>query len=129
MRRIYHHYSVCEEFAAGMWRVAPLSERDSYAGKSANLLKDEQGFVLAMARVVREWPHSCEQNLTAPGVNHQAWFGAAGCCVAHGAPQDLTRLGWHTLTDREQTTANRAADEAFAGWCQATDTAEQLVIC
>ncbi len=116
MRRIYHHYTKCEEFAAGMWRIAPVSEREELIAKSAALMRDPEAFAQAMFRAVREWPRSCEQNLTASSVNHQAWFGHAGCCIAHGAPEDLTRLAWHTLNQSEQDAANAAADRAIAFW-------------
>ncbi len=116
MKRVYHHYTKCEEFAAGMWRIVPAGERDSFVEKSAELMRDPQRFAEAMLRAVKEWPRSCEQNMTAPSVNHQAWFGHAGCCLAHGSPEDLTRLAWHTLNQKEQDAANAAADLAIEEW-------------
>lgn len=118
MKRIYHHYTRCEEFAAGMWRIVPVSERESFIDKSAALMRDPEAFRLAMFRAISEWPLSCEQNLTASSVNHQAWFGHAGCCIAHGSPEDLTRLAWHTLTQAEQDEANAMADLAIKKWRQ-----------
>lgn len=116
IKRIYHHYKKCEEFNTDMWRVAPIELRQELQQKSADLMKDVQGFELAMMRVIAEWPFSCEANLSASVINHQAWMGHAGCAISHNAPEDITRLAWRTLTQSEQDAANAAADNAIAAW-------------
>lgn len=116
MKRIYHHFSRCEEFEGGLWRIAPPGSREAYIEQSARLMRDTAAFAESMFRVIDVWPRSCEQNLTATSVNHRAWFGHAGCCLNHGSPEDLTRLAWHTLTPVEQDAANAAADRAIVRW-------------
>lgn len=116
MKRIFHPYTKMEEYAAGMWRNVPAGERERYIHASARLMCDPPAFQAAMLRAVREWRYSCEANLTARMVNKRAWLGHAGCFLATGSPEDLTRLGWHTLTPTEQDAANAAADVAYAAW-------------
>lgn len=116
MKRIFHHFDKCEEYPAGMWRSVTGAERHGYIEAAAALMRDPAAFEAAMMRAVQRWRFSCEHNLTARGVNKRAWLGHAGCCIAVNSPEELTRLGWHTLTPAEQDAANAAADRAIAAW-------------
>jgi hypothetical protein len=116
MKRIYHRFEKCEEYANGMWRGTEAAERAGFIGAAASLMRDPPAFRDAMIRAVNEWPFSCEQNLTASSINKQAWIGHAGCCIATQTPEDLTREAWGTLTQDQQDVANRMADEALAYW-------------
>ena len=116
MKRVFHPYTICEEYAAGMWRMVPAGEREQYVKAAGALMKDPEAFRQAMLRAVREWRYSCEMNLTSRAVNRRAWLGHAGCCLSVNSPEDLTRLAWHTLTPDEQDKANAAADVAIAAW-------------
>lgn len=116
MKRIFHPYTKCEEYAAGMWRNVPVEERPGFIRASAALMMDPAAFEQAMLRAVREWRYSCEHNLTGGNINRRAWLGHAGCLLGTGSPENLTRLGWHTLTPIQQDAANAAADRAIAAW-------------
>jgi hypothetical protein len=101
-----------------MWRTEGGENREYFAQKTAALMRDPEKFKAAMMRAVNEWPHSCEMNLSAMSLNRQAWMGHAGCCIALTSPEELTRLGWHRLTQEEQNIANQMADEVIAFWEQ-----------
>lgn len=116
IKRVFHHYKLCEEYNSNMWRVIPIEQRQAAIMASADLMIDAGSFEAACHRVVREWPYSCEAALSASVMNHQAWIGHAACALNHGAPEDLTRLGWRTLTEAQQIAANYAADQAIAQW-------------
>jgi hypothetical protein len=116
VKRVYHHYERLEEFRDGMWRNVRGDERWPLVNAAAALMRDAPAFKTAMLRAVREWPVSCEHNLTASSVNRIAWLGHAGCCLAAQSPEDLTRLAWHTLNQAEQDEANRVAAEALNEW-------------
>lgn len=116
IKRVYHHYLKCEEYKTNMWKAVPVAERQSLQDKSAEIMKNCEEFEAAMMRAVTEWPFSCEANLSASVINHQAWMGHAGCAINHNAPEDITRLAWRTLTEAEQDLANEAADRAIAAW-------------
>jgi hypothetical protein len=118
MRRVYYHHEDREECApGGMWRiVAGTDERSRFVVAAGVLMAFPARFRDSMLRAVREWPRSCEMNMTTPSLNQRAWFGHAGCFLATGSPEDCTRLGWHTLTPDQQGIANRMADEAIAAW-------------
>ena len=118
LKRVYHHYKLCEEYATNMWRQVPVAERQAYQDQSAALMIDATAFEAAMCRAADEWPYSCEAALTASTMNHQAWMGHAGCAIKHNAPEDLTRLAWRSLSESQQDLANAAADRAIAYWKQ-----------
>jgi hypothetical protein len=118
IKRVFHHHEKCEEYKTRMWKQIPVNERESMIIASRDLMIDHQAFRLAMIKAVNAWPHSCEANLTASVINHQAWLGHAGCAVNHDAPEDLTRLAWSMLTQEQQDLANLAADEAKAHWLE-----------
>ena len=99
-----------------MWRTIPLNERERHIAMSADLMKNPDAFEAACRKAVTEWPNSSEAALTTPSMNHQAWIGHAACAINHNAPEDLTRLGWRTLSQQEQDAANLAADSAIAYW-------------
>ena len=117
MNRVYHHYEKWEEITCGMWRNVTPTERATLAQHAAELMKDSARFLEAMQRATEEWTYSCEHHLTGT-FNRQAWMGHAGCCLAVGSPEDVTRQAWHTLTQDEQDRANLAADQAIAEWEQ-----------
>lgn len=116
MKRVFFHFKECEEFSAGMWRMVTGADREPYILATARLMGNPQEFADAMRKAVAQWPTSCEYNLTCASNNHRAWMGHAGCCIATGSPEELTRLGWHRLSGDQQDAANAAADMVIAEW-------------
>ncbi len=116
IKRVFHHYKLCEEYKTNMWKQVPIDTRQAYQDKSAELMIDHESFESAMKSAVDNWPYSCEAALTASTMNHQAWMGHAGCAINHDAPEDITRLAWRTLNQYQQDLANAAADRAIAYW-------------
>jgi hypothetical protein len=117
-KRVYHHYSQCEEFRphGGMWRVVNGPQAQKHADDACDLMANPDRFTEAMRRVLVEWPRSCEMAFTADGNNQRAWLGHAGCFLGVGSPEACTRAGWHMLDDAEQYAANAAADRVISEW-------------
>jgi hypothetical protein len=99
-----------------MWKQIPIEKRQEKIEQSKALMLNIQQFTNAMKNVIDYWPYSCEQNLTASVINHQAWLGHAACAFNHDAPEDLTRLAWSMLNESEQLLANNAADQVKEYW-------------
>ncbi len=112
-KQVFHHYSVLEEHAAGMWRRIAMAESEPLTQAAAGLMRDPDAFLAAMRRALVEWPLSMEAAMSTPSLNERAYMGHAGCCIAVGSPEFLTRLAWHLLTQQEQDEANRMADIAI----------------
>jgi hypothetical protein len=100
-----------------MWRIISASEeRERLKAEASELMANPAGFGAAMRRVIREWPSSCEHNLTCRAINRRAWLGHAGTCLATTAPEEITRTAWHTLTSAQQEAADAIALEVIAEW-------------
>lgn len=98
-----------------MWRIVRGRMRKEYLAKAVALMKHRTEFREAMHHASILWRYSTEAHLTG-GFNRQAWIGHAGCCLATGSPEDVTREAWHQLTQAEQDRANQDADEILALW-------------
>lgn len=119
--QVFHHYTLWEDFKAGMW-MPPTTGAE---GQAAAILSDPKVFGEAARVMVQEWPIAAEQNLTNPTVNRQAWIGQATCCHLAGVPESATRAAWWTLTDEERTIANGVADQVIREWEQTREWARQ----
>lgn len=116
LRRIYHPHDKWEEYYAGMWRSVYGKEKEDLLKKAIEFTGNAELYGSFMMRVINEWPISCEHNLTCVEMNRQAWIGHAACCLAIGCPEDITRLAWHQLTQKQQDDANAKAAEAIKQW-------------
>jgi len=121
IKRIYHHCDALEE--APMWANISGCDADLFSERAADLMREPDAFKLAMQQAVKEWPLSCEHNLSARAINRKAWLGHAGCFVATGSTEGCTRIGWHSLDSSQQDEANKVAQEVIEEWesCQRSD--------
>jgi len=116
MKRIYHPYTLWEEYGAGMWRSVSKEDEESYIQKAIEFTGNYELYGKWMLKVIETWKYSCEHNLTDTSINRQAWVGHAACCLAIGCPEHITRRAWHFLTQEQQDKANKKADEAILRW-------------
>jgi hypothetical protein len=116
MRRIFHHHSLWEDAAAGMWRNVSGDERAHLLIRVKTFMQNTARFHRAMRRVIREWHYACEVNLSTRSFNRQAWLGHAACVLITTAPEDVTRQAWWMLTQRQRDVADKAAAETILEW-------------
>lgn len=114
--RFYAHYEDWEEYRWGMWRIITGSERQEYFDKVRTVLLDVDLFTRAMRSALLRWPVSCKVNLSNRSMNRAAWLWHAGACVVTGAPEDVTRSVWPTITDEQRTEADRIAWALVEEW-------------
>jgi len=104
-----------------MW--GSVSNRDEYLQRAIEFTGNAELYGEHMMRVANEWPLSCEHNLTDLSQNRKAWIGHAACALAMQCPEDIVRLAWSQLSERQQIEANAKADEAIRYWeCQNGDS-------
>ena len=116
MKRIYHHYTLWEEYKYGMWKTFHGQELDNFLIIAIEFTGNHLLYGYWMKEVIRLWEYSCEHNLSDNSINRQAWIGHAACCLALGCPEHVTRLAWHSLSDNQQILANLQATEAIKEW-------------
>ena len=81
----------------------------------AEFLRDIPRFEKAMARVVAEWPKSCEHFLTNQSVNRIAWLGQSSMCIETGIPCHY-RAGFNMMSNEDRDKANAAAARVLRRW-------------
>lgn len=116
MQRVFIPYWFWEEYYAGMWSNIFGEQRDRLLYDAIVFTGNAELYGKYMQRVIREWPYSCLHNLSCVGMNRQAWIGHAACALAMNVPEDIVRLAWHSLTQKQQDEANQQADNAIIKW-------------
>lgn len=114
LKREYHPYWDWEELEHNMW--GSVCDRKKATAKAVEFTGDHKLYGRFMMRVVNEWSVSCENALTDYSINRKAWVGHAACALAHGIPEDITRLAWGKLTDEQRLLANKEAERAIQHW-------------
>ena len=124
MNRIYHHWEEWECYRAGFYATAPPVGMDTDQARSAyaTFLRDSARFAAALARVLAEWPNSCEQFLSNENINRIAWLGQASMCIATGVPARF-RGGFRLLSIAEQAAANTQVGDALHKWLASRERA------
>lgn len=118
MKQIFHHYEKWEDWKDGLYALSVSDSDETMVVRAARLLSDVDLFREAALKVIHQWPHAAEVNLSNRSRNRQAWLGQAACCFVCGATEDLTKEAWHRLSPAEQDAANMVADYVIAVWEQ-----------
>lgn len=120
MNKIWHPYWNWEEKNFNMW--GRVSDRNLYERIATHFTGNAELYGECMKHVVKEWPISCEHNLSDRSQNRRAWIGHAACALALRCPEDIVRKAWSNLTEQQQKEANAVADIAIEVWeCQRKD--------
>lgn len=117
MNRIYHTWDKWECFPAGFYSPHPPKPltADECEERYRAFLSDDAAFCAALARVLAEWPNSCEHYLSNQNMNRIAWLGQASMCIATGIPSRF-RGGFYKLTEEQQARADATALEYLNRW-------------
>jgi hypothetical protein len=122
VKRIYRPYWEWEDFQHGMWSAAKID--DASLARVIEFTGDAELYGSYMLRVIKEWPKSCEHNLTEKSMNRAAWLGHAAACMAIGAPEHVTRKAWGFLSQEQQDAANAKAYAAIMEWERAQEDSQ-----
>lgn len=79
------------------------------------VLSDTELFSKTLEKVITEWKHSCEHNLTNNSNNKIAWMWQCAVVLAKWVPSKYCS-GWQLLSDEEQKQANEIALEYINKW-------------
>lgn len=111
LKRVWHPIWEWEEMASSMWEGPSCSLE-----AAIEFTGDHAAYGKAMARVIDEWPISCENSLTNERINQKAWLGHAACALEIGANESVTRKAWAYLDGRQRQLANRQAERYIGIW-------------
>jgi len=114
--RIFHTYDKWECFKHGFFANKAQNLTDEECENIyVNVLTNEDLFRVALEKVISEWKHSCEHNLTNRSMNRIAWLGQASVCISHGIPSRYS-YSWEKLTEEQKEKANKIAYEYLEKW-------------
>jgi len=116
IKRIFHHYSLWEDYKNGMWDIVSSETKKNNLAKAIEFTGNHELYGSFMFKVIEQWPVACEHNLSDIHQNRQAWIGHAACSMATGITEDVTREAWGLLSEKQQEDANKQADLAIKEW-------------
>ena len=114
LTRKWHPYWLWEETYTNMW--GNVDDRNAFLKIAIEFTGNHKEYGKWMRKVIKEWPISCEHNLTAVTLNRKAWLGHAACALAIKCPEDIVRQAWSHLTEEQQRKANEQAEKAIKAW-------------
>lgn len=117
LKRIYYTWDKWECYKAGFFEDTLPNNMSIAEGEAqyAKFFRIPGAFEHALERVITEWKHSCEHNLTNENMNRIAWLGQASMCIVSGIPSSC-RAGFNLLTEDEQNAANATALKYLNIW-------------
>src|SRR5688572_7603516 len=117
-KRIFHRYEKWECFQNGFFSNS-IDEKETLRQRVIDLFTDPEETKIYMDRVIIEWPHSCEHNLTNAAMNRIAWLGQAACCIFAEVPFKITMQAWNDVPKEFQDKADSIADEIIKNYLDA----------
>jgi len=114
--RIFHTHDLWECEKAGFYKTTMDGMTKKECEEAyAEFLSDSERFSDALAKLIKEWKHSCEHYLTNNSMNRIAWLGQAAMCYATKIPSTF-RSGFNLLTKEQQNIANNVALKYLNIW-------------
>ncbi len=122
--RIFHTFDKWEAVPAGFFASGVKNKTKAECeAEYCAFLGDLTAFASGMDKVFKEWPNSCEHNLTNSSMNRIAWLGQAAACAAKGLPSTF-RAGFAQLSEADQAKANELALEYLNTWLKGRNLPE-----
>lgn len=116
IERVYHSYDKWEDYQNGMYEKVCYMDDWSVVQMCRATLSCPELLESMMIHVSHHWICAAEHHLTNTNRNRQAWLGQAACCFLDGAPEYITKLAWHQLTEKQKEAANAVADSVIRDW-------------
>lgn len=114
--RIYHPYTLWEDYRAGFYDNVSGKQKQSKIDKVLEMFNDYKLTEKYMNMVIEEWVYSCEHNLTNESMNKVAYIGQAACCLYDRIPCDLTMRGWKLLNKEVRDRSDEIAKKVINKW-------------
>lgn len=113
MKQIYRHHNKWEDFRNGMYCSKSNTEY-FHIRQAIHILSNPLLFELIMHKMIKEWKHCIEHNLSNKNTNRKAYLGAASCNFSYKVPEYCTRIAWNSLDKEDQYNANTCANKVIA---------------
>lgn len=117
LSRVYHPWWKWECYKAGFFNSVPPEgmTKDEALEAYRYFLSDVDRFSVAIEKVFKRWPHSCDQFLSNHSMNRVAWIGQSSMCIETGVPS-IFRGGYKLLSNKQQHNADEVAEKYLNTW-------------
>ena len=111
MKQIFHNFILWEDYKNGMYACSWTNEEEVlHIQNAVKILSNADLFSSVLINVLNDWKISADVNLSNQSQNRRAWLGWAACSYKYKVPEILTRVACNTLTEQQQITANKVAE-------------------
>ncbi len=115
INRIYHRYESWECYKNGFFDTSNTNKPELIKSV-VDLFSDADKTKEFMLRVVNDWPHSSEHNLTNASLNRIAWLGQSACCIYAKVPFKITMEAWGCVPVEHQNKADSIAEKIISDY-------------
>ena len=115
MKRICHPYYLWEDYNHNFYDNHLRSE-EVLRQKAIEFFNKEQLVEFFMNKVIDEWKHSCEHNLTNNELNRVMYLNQASCCLHANIPSYIIVEAWDLLPKEIQDRSNNLAEVVLQKW-------------
>jgi len=116
MKRIYHPYTLWEDYKAGFYGNCSGDEKKIKSEKVIEMFSSPELTREFMLLVIEKWKYSCEHNLTNESMNKIAYLGQGACCLFGGVPNILTMSVWGSLSQEIRDRSDSIAKSTIKTW-------------
>jgi len=109
MKRVFINYEYWECFKSGMYRTE--SKEKIYIKKAILFMSDTERFSRAMFYVVANWKNTMLHHLSNSSINKRAFVGQCACSYAINCPEQIVRVVWKELTEKQRIDADFEAQK------------------
>lgn len=124
--RIYHSWDKWEDYRHNFYGGVMEYTKDGSLETYAAMLRDLSKFEAALQVIIRDWPYSCEHNLTNEAMNRIAYLGQAACALLYNVPHNVSMGGYNLLTPPEQVAADKMAEKYLTIWLEQYERTKKI---
>ena len=117
LKRIYKTWDQWECYRHGFFETKPIDKLtpEECTAEYTVFLSDLDRFAKGMDLVFKDWPNSCEHNLTNDRMNRIAWLGQSAMCRVTGISSHF-KGGYNHLSKEQQQAADALALKYLNKW-------------
>lgn len=117
IERIWHPWNNWECYRSNFFGSLPKSLKKAEALKLCqDLYKNVDEFERVLLRILKEWPNSCEHNLSNLGMNRIAWLGQAACAYKYRIPNMVGMQAFSEMEELYKAPADAVAQKIIDLW-------------
>lgn len=116
LNQVFVSYWKWECYKSGMWSKGGSPPDHEKIMNAVNFMKNSKDYGHSMREVSKRWKNSMLNFLTNNSINKNAYIGHCAVFYKLGITENVTRLAWKKLTEKEMYLANQEAEKTIKEW-------------